>query len=217
MKNIPSVVGNRSKLVSSQVSAWAWKFCILFASALITWYSFSWCCKRSLLVKTCTFLSPTIEKDEERKEKTYPANSESVICQLFVGAFQRLAIDLLRNHDWETSLEFWYPCVFLCIYLSKKYLLAFPSLVFLVPSAFFILQSNGKGQPEENGRPGAIISNHLSYIDILYHMSSSFPSFVAKVSKLNMPLGPNIFAILFSDAHWAMSLLLSLTLTFLPF
>jgi 1-acyl-sn-glycerol-3-phosphate acyltransferase len=30
-------------------------------------------------------------------------------------------------------------------------------------------------------RPGAIVSNHVSYVDILYHMSASFPSFVAKV------------------------------------
>ncbi|THG16056.1 hypothetical protein TEA_005591 [Camellia sinensis var. sinensis] len=37
---------------------------------------------------------------------------------------------------------------------------------------------------EEPKRPGAIISNHISYLDILYHMSSFFPSFVAKVRQL---------------------------------
>jgi lysophosphatidylcholine acyltransferase/lyso-PAF acetyltransferase len=50
---------------------------------------------------------------------------------------------------------------------------------------FFLLmfqQSEAKNQPEEPERPGAIISNHVSYLDILYHMSSSFSSFVAKVS-----------------------------------
>uniref|UniRef100_A0A0E0DQF3 Phospholipid/glycerol acyltransferase domain-containing protein n=1 Tax=Oryza meridionalis TaxID=40149 RepID=A0A0E0DQF3_9ORYZ len=35
-------------------------------------------------------------------------------------------------------------------------------------------------QSKELGRPGAVVSNHVSYVDILYHMSSSFPSFVAK-------------------------------------
>nr|CAB3472985.1 unnamed protein product [Digitaria exilis] len=35
-------------------------------------------------------------------------------------------------------------------------------------------------QSEELGRPGTIVSNHVSYVDILYHMSASFPSFVAK-------------------------------------
>ncbi|XP_052201419.1 lysophospholipid acyltransferase LPEAT1 isoform X2 [Diospyros lotus] len=45
-----------------------------------------------------------------------------------------------------------------------------------------------KDQPEESGRPGAIISNHVSYLDILYHMSSSFPSFVAKRSVAKLPL-----------------------------
>lgn len=37
-------------------------------------------------------------------------------------------------------------------------------------------------------RPGAIISNHVSYIDILYHMSASFPSYVAKRSVAKLPL-----------------------------
>ncbi|KAF5445063.1 hypothetical protein F2P56_034145 [Juglans regia] len=41
---------------------------------------------------------------------------------------------------------------------------------------------------EEPERPGAIISNHVSYIDILYHMSSFFPSFVAKRSVAKLPL-----------------------------
>ncbi|KAK6130962.1 hypothetical protein DH2020_035288 [Rehmannia glutinosa] len=43
-------------------------------------------------------------------------------------------------------------------------------------------------QSEEVERPGAIVSNHISYIDILYHMSSSFPSFVAKRSVAKLPL-----------------------------
>ncbi|KAF8406396.1 hypothetical protein HHK36_008483 [Tetracentron sinense] len=42
-------------------------------------------------------------------------------------------------------------------------------------------QSECKEQSEEPERPGAIISNHISHLDILYHMSSSFPSFVAKI------------------------------------
>ncbi|XP_019414979.1 PREDICTED: lysophospholipid acyltransferase LPEAT1-like isoform X2 [Lupinus angustifolius] len=44
-----------------------------------------------------------------------------------------------------------------------------------------------KHQPEEIGRTGVIISNHVSYLDILYHMSSSFPSFVAKKSVSKLP------------------------------
>ncbi|KAK6939500.1 Phospholipid/glycerol acyltransferase, partial [Dillenia turbinata] len=49
-------------------------------------------------------------------------------------------------------------------------------------------QNESNNQSEEPGRPGAIISNHVSYIDILYHMSSSFPSFVAKRSVGKLPL-----------------------------
>ncbi|KAI4366388.1 hypothetical protein MLD38_022272 [Melastoma candidum] len=45
-----------------------------------------------------------------------------------------------------------------------------------------------KAQQREEQRPGAIVSNHVSYIDILYHMSSSFPSFVAKRSVGKLPL-----------------------------
>uniref|UniRef100_A0A5B7ABG6 Putative lysophospholipid acyltransferase LPEAT1 isoform X2 n=1 Tax=Davidia involucrata TaxID=16924 RepID=A0A5B7ABG6_DAVIN len=45
-----------------------------------------------------------------------------------------------------------------------------------------------KDQSEEPERPGAIISNHVSYLDVLYHMSSSFPSFVAKRSVAKLPL-----------------------------
>ncbi|KAK0576772.1 hypothetical protein LWI29_023058 [Acer saccharum] len=49
-------------------------------------------------------------------------------------------------------------------------------------------KSEAKNQPEEPERPGAIISNHVSYLDILYHMSSSFSSFVAKRSVAKLPL-----------------------------
>ncbi|WVZ71390.1 hypothetical protein U9M48_019982 [Paspalum notatum var. saurae] len=47
---------------------------------------------------------------------------------------------------------------------------------------------NAEDQYEESKRPGAIVSNHVSYVDILYHMSASFPSFVAKESVSRLPL-----------------------------
>lgn len=43
-------------------------------------------------------------------------------------------------------------------------------------------------ESEETERPGVIVSNHVSYVDILYHMSSFFPSFVAKRSVAKLPL-----------------------------
>lgn len=49
-------------------------------------------------------------------------------------------------------------------------------------------KTEGTHQLEEQERPGAIVSNHVSYLDILYHMSSSFPSFVAKRSVAKIPL-----------------------------
>ncbi|KAJ1283535.1 hypothetical protein BS78_03G135800 [Paspalum vaginatum] len=47
---------------------------------------------------------------------------------------------------------------------------------------------DAEDQYEESKRPGAIVSNHVSYVDILYHMSASFPSFVAKESVSRLPL-----------------------------
>ncbi|XP_024973311.1 lysophospholipid acyltransferase LPEAT1 isoform X2 [Cynara cardunculus var. scolymus] len=49
-------------------------------------------------------------------------------------------------------------------------------------------EADSNDQSEENERPGVIISNHVSHMDILYHMSSSFPSFVAKRSVGKLPL-----------------------------
>ncbi|KAL5704841.1 hypothetical protein ACHQM5_023212 [Ranunculus cassubicifolius] len=49
-------------------------------------------------------------------------------------------------------------------------------------------KTESKEQSDESERPGVVISNHVSYLDILYHMSSSFPSFVAKRSVAKLPL-----------------------------
>lgn len=55
--------------------------------------------------------------------------------------------------------------------------------VFVVSSYHnsLIFQDDDGDRSKEIERPGAIVSNHVSYVDILYHMSASFPSFVAKV------------------------------------
>ncbi|KAH0876278.1 hypothetical protein HID58_073640 [Brassica napus] len=50
------------------------------------------------------------------------------------------------------------------------------------------LFEEGETDKEEPERPGVIVSNHVSYLDILYHMSASFPSFVAKRSVGKLPL-----------------------------
>lgn len=62
-------------------------------------------------------------------------------------------------------------------------------------SFFFIYQSDSRDQLENSERPGVVISNHISYLDILYHMSTSFPSFVAKVCHLHY----------LKNSHWHVS------------
>nr|XP_010905685.1 lysophospholipid acyltransferase LPEAT1 isoform X2 [Elaeis guineensis] len=52
----------------------------------------------------------------------------------------------------------------------------------------FSVEDEHTEQSSESERPGAIVSNHISYVDILYHMSSHFPSFVAKRSVARLPL-----------------------------
>ena len=39
-------------------------------------------------------------------------------------------------------------------------------------------------QGQSGLRPAAVISNHVSYIDILYHISAVFPSFAPKVCMM---------------------------------
>ncbi|XP_028552621.1 lysophospholipid acyltransferase LPEAT1 isoform X2 [Dendrobium catenatum] len=51
-----------------------------------------------------------------------------------------------------------------------------------------IIKDEHSEQTDEFKRAGVIVSNHVSYLDILYHMSSSFPSFVAKRSVAKLPL-----------------------------
>ncbi|KAG5543244.1 hypothetical protein RHGRI_016100 [Rhododendron griersonianum] len=58
----------------------------------------------------------------------------------------------------------------------------------LMSSAGLLSAAECKDISEEPERPGVIVSNHVSYLDILYHMSSSFPSFVAKRSVARLPL-----------------------------
>jgi len=62
-------------------------------------------------------------------------------------------------------------------------------------------------------RPGAIVSNHVSYVDILYHMSASFPSFVAKVLQTVCDMA-SVYMISFF--HYDMLILTCLSCTFCP-
>ncbi|XP_008807763.2 lysophospholipid acyltransferase LPEAT1-like isoform X2 [Phoenix dactylifera] len=56
------------------------------------------------------------------------------------------------------------------------------------PRRSFSVEDEHTEQSDESERPGVIVSNHVSYVDILYHMSSCLPSFVAKRSVARLPL-----------------------------
>ncbi|XP_042397922.1 lysophospholipid acyltransferase LPEAT1-like isoform X1 [Zingiber officinale] len=67
----------------------------------------------------------------------------------------------------------------------------FASRAMLFAFGFYWIKESRRGlgnEVNEFERPGAIVSNHISYVDILYHMSSAFPSFVAKRSVASLPL-----------------------------
>ncbi|KAJ4802091.1 Lysophosphatidylcholine acyltransferase 1 [Rhynchospora pubera] len=61
------------------------------------------------------------------------------------------------------------------------------AMLFVFGFYWILIEDRSHHQLDSPG-PGAIVSNHVSYVDILYHMSSSFPSFVAKASVAKLPL-----------------------------
>ncbi|XP_015575280.1 lysophospholipid acyltransferase LPEAT1 isoform X2 [Ricinus communis] len=93
--------------------------------------------------------------------------------------------DFAHVEGWRRAVIVW--CGRL---LSRAMLFVFG--FYWIKETYRILEEEKEGKDaeseEEFERPGAIISNHVSYLDILYHMSSSFPSFVAKRSVAKLPL-----------------------------
>ncbi|XP_004494178.1 lysophospholipid acyltransferase LPEAT1 isoform X2 [Cicer arietinum] len=89
--------------------------------------------------------------------------------------------DYSRLRGWRRSVIVWCGKV-----LSRAMLFVFG--FYWIPESTTSFTQENKPQSEEMERPGVIISNHVSYLDILYHMSSSFPSFVAKRSVAKLPL-----------------------------
>lgn len=72
-------------------------------------------------------------------------------------------------------------------FLSRVMLFNF-GFYWIENSRLFSAEDAHTDQFDESKRAGVIVSNHVSYLDILYHMSSSFPSFVAKRSVAKLPL-----------------------------
>ncbi|XP_020577613.1 lysophospholipid acyltransferase LPEAT1 isoform X2 [Phalaenopsis equestris] len=72
-------------------------------------------------------------------------------------------------------------------FLSRAMLFNF-GFYWIEETRLYLSEDEQSEQTDEFKRAGVIISNHLSYLDILYHMSSSFPSFVAKRSVARLPL-----------------------------
>ncbi|KAL3640817.1 hypothetical protein CASFOL_015785 [Castilleja foliolosa] len=112
-----------------------------------------------------------------------------VICRLFT-AF--MAPNMEDEQEDYAHLGGWRRAV---IIQSGRYL----SRVLLFVFGFYWISEvderqliNDETAPEDQlkelEQPGAIISNHVSYLDILYHMSTFFPSFVAKRSVAKLPL-----------------------------
>eukprot|EP00252_Welwitschia_mirabilis_P019784 TRINITY_DN467_c0_g1_i1.p1 TRINITY_DN467_c0_g1~~TRINITY_DN467_c0_g1_i1.p1 ORF type:complete len:421 (-),score=57.46 TRINITY_DN467_c0_g1_i1:537-1799(-) len=125
-----------------------------------------------LICRICTLLS--VAETEEEDGVEHYGNMSGLRRSIVVGAGRFLSRALLFNFGF-----YW-------IKVNHR-----------VPSAgSWSHEGNLVKEVEENDadadgnayRPGAIISNHVSYLDILYHMSASFPSFVAKRSVAKIPL-----------------------------
>ncbi|XP_010684033.2 lysophospholipid acyltransferase LPEAT1 isoform X1 [Beta vulgaris subsp. vulgaris] len=92
-----------------------------------------------------------------------------------------------QQHEDYSHLGGWRRQIIVCCgrFLSRALLF---TLGFYWISQTSRIQSDSRDQLENSERPGVVISNHISYLDILYHMSTSFPSFVAKRSVGKLPL-----------------------------
>ncbi|MFS7911614.1 putative plasmalogen synthase [Helianthus anomalus] len=90
--------------------------------------------------------------------------------------------DYAHLGGWRRSVLYWSGRV-----LSRVMLFVF-GFYWIQESCRGLDQVDCNEQSEELERPGVIVSNHVSHMDILYHMSSSFPSFVAKRSVGKLPL-----------------------------
>lgn len=91
--------------------------------------------------------------------------------------------DFAHMGGWRRSVMYWSGRV-----LSRVMLFAFGFYWIPEIDASRNNEADCNNQSEEPERPGVIVSNHVSHMDILYHMSSSFPSFVAKRSVGKLPL-----------------------------
>lgn len=112
------------------------------------------------------------------------------VCTLFLAPNREEGQDQDQEPEQEDYAHMggWRRAVIVACgrFLSRVMLFVFG--FYWIKETYRILDSKSSDEAEESGRPGAIISNHVSYVDILYHMSSSFPSFVAKRSVAKLPL-----------------------------
>ncbi|KAK9073318.1 hypothetical protein SSX86_007642 [Deinandra increscens subsp. villosa] len=106
------------------------------------------------------------------------------VCTLFMAPNREdEQEDYAHLGGWRRSVLYWSGRV-----LSRVMLFAFGFYWISESDASVNNEVDCNEQSEELERPGVIVSNHVSHMDILYHMSSSFPSFVAKRSVGKLPL-----------------------------
>ncbi|XP_010532073.1 PREDICTED: lysophospholipid acyltransferase LPEAT1-like isoform X2 [Tarenaya hassleriana] len=163
----PFPVTERIKIAVAMVTLVPLRF-LLVMSVLFMYYS---------ICRVCTmFSAPNREAEEEEEEE------EGVVVQedyAHLGGWKR-AVIVRCGRFLSRVLLF----VFGFYWIHESYR---DSTMDSKPKT--TSDKNGENdEAEEPERPGAIVSNHVSYLDILYHMSSSFPSFVAKRSVGKLPL-----------------------------
>ncbi|KAK7383054.1 hypothetical protein VNO78_28720 [Psophocarpus tetragonolobus] len=120
-----------------------------------------------LICRVCTMCSAPNREDEHQEDYAHIVGWRRIVIVQCGRALSRLMLFVLGFY-----------------WITQSYRI--PHVHNETPTTTPTQENNA--QSEDMKRPGVIISNHVSYLDILYHMSTSFPSFVAKRSVAKLPL-----------------------------
>ncbi|KAK9810897.1 hypothetical protein WJX73_006580 [Symbiochloris irregularis] len=109
-----------------------------------------------------------------------------LICVVLVWALCRLSFLLPAASRRQAVVQGSKRMVRLCLLV-----LGFTSVKWVKVPDFEYTEGGAQSKHDSHAQPAVILSNHISYVDILVHLEHSFCSFVARSNTQDMPLiGP---------------------------